>query len=698
MEFRKVQALRGPNIWAKSPVLEAWIDLGDLKDSPSNSMPGFNDRIMAWLPGMIEHECSLGHRGGFFERLRRGTYLAHILEHVTLELQNLAGSPSGYGRARETTTEGVFRVAFKYEEEAIARAALDLGRKLCLAAVHDSPFDAAREVEQLRLLADDARMGPTTKAMVDAARARGIPVRRLNDASLVLLGHGAKQHRIHRSATDRTGAVAEAISDDKHLTKEYLRSAGVPVARGRLATSRADAWVAAQEIGSRVVVKPKDCNYGNGVVIGISRRDQIEAAYDNAISQGSGVIVEQLAQGAEHRLLVVDGKFRAATRGNPACVTGDGRQTIAELVESQLNSDPRRGAGSEFPLAKVEFDPTVLLTLENEGFTPESIPAAGLEVTIQRNGNLSIDETELVHPSVRAHVEMAARVLELDVAGIDIIARDIARPLEEQGGVVIEVNAGPGLQMHTAPEVGTPRPVAEAIVATLFPEPEVGRIPLVAVLGDGPTAEVSRRITQTLARRGLRVGRADVEGIAIAQNQTEAGDCRTADAQQRVLLNPTVEAAVFEVSLDRICDEGLGFDRCQVAVLLGVGQGIRLDVAEWDTPDKLALVHRTVSDVVLEGGFVVLTAGEPLAQHIAEKTDGQLILLATDQRDPSLEVHRAAGGRAVLARDSQIVLCQGDMEVGSIAVSGPIRPAQLAAVAGAWGAGCEADDLAVAAR
>lgn len=695
MEFRKMAALRGPNVWAKSPVLEAWVDLGDLKDSPSNSMSGFNDRLMAWLPGMIEHECSIGERGGFFERLRRGTYLAHILEHVTLELQNLAGSRTGYGRARETTTEGVFRVAFKYEEEAIARAALELGRRLCLAAVHDTPFDAADEVRQLRLLADDSRMGPTTMAMADAARARGIPVRRLNDASLVLLGHGAKQHRIHRSATDRTGAVAEAISDDKNLTKEYLRSAGVPVAKGRLVTSAADAWLAAQEIGTPVVVKPKDCNYGNGVVIGISKREQIEGAYENAVPQGTGVMVEQLAHGAEHRLLVVGGTFVAATRGNPACVVGDGQHPIHELVEIQLNSDPRRGAGTEFPLAKVEFDPTVLLTLENEGFTPQSVPAHGLQVTIQRNGNLSIDETDQVHPSVRAHAEMAARVLTLDVAGIDIIARDVSHPLEEQGGVIIEVNAGPGLQMHTAPETGTPRPVADAIVTTLFPEGNSGRIPLVAIVGADGTTEIARLVARGLAHAGLNVGQGIAEGTFVGPTRIEAGDGRTADAARRVLLNPTVEAAVFETSLEAICDEGLGFDRCQVAVVVGVGNGIRLDVAEWDTPDKQTLVHRTVSDVVLPGGFLVMQAGEPLGTLIAEKCHGRLVLFALSETERGLQEHLSGGGWGVYGRGAQIVLHQGEV-ANAITAHGPLSLARLAAIAAAWAVGLDCKQIASA--
>jgi cyanophycin synthetase len=685
MEFRKIVALRGPNIWAKSPVLEAWIDLGDLKDSPSNEMPGFNERLMSWLPQMIEHECSVGTRGGFFERLRRGTYLAHIMEHVTLELQAQAGSGLGYGRARETNTEGLFRVAFRYEEEGLARACVEAARELCLAAVHDRPYEVKTEIHKLRCIADDLLMGPSTRTMAQAARARGIPVRRLSDGSLLQLGHGAKQHRVHRSATDRTGAVAESISDDKELTKAYLRSAGVPVAKGRLVTSPADAWRAAGEIGMPVVVKPRDCNFGNGVVIGISKREQIEGAYKNAAPQGSGVMVEQLAPGSEHRLLIVAGKLVAATRGNPAVVVGDGKHTISELIESQLNSDPRRGEDSSFPLAKVEFGPTVLLTLKNEGFEPTSVPPAGKSVLIQRNGNLAMDVTDEVHPEVRRHAEMAARVIGLDVAGIDIIADDISRPLEEQSGVVIEVNAGPGLQMHVTPESGKPRPVGEAIVATLFPEGDNGRVPLVAVTGGEDTNAVTKWIARFLSHGGRTVGMACQEGTFVGETRTQTGDCRAAENARSVLLNPLVEAAVFEVSLERIPEEGLGFDRCQVAVLTSIGEGIRLDVAAWDTPQKKVLVHRTVSDVVLPRGAVVFKAGEPLGPLVAEPCDGMAVLFSADGDERALRVHLAAGGKAVFARGGRIVVADttGEIELPAFPAV-ELSDALLAAVAAAW--------------
>jgi cyanophycin synthetase len=697
MEFEKIVALRGPNIWAKSPVIEAWVELGDLKDSPSNEMPGFNDRLMAWLPEMIEHRCSVGERGGFFERLRQGTYLAHIMEHVTLELQNRAGTELGYGRARETSKEGLFRVAFRYEDEAVGRACVETARQLCLAAVYDRPFDVREEIRRLRKLADDVRLGQSTRAVVNAARARGIPVRRLTEGSLVQLGHGAKQHRIHRSATDRSGAVAESISDDKELTKAYLRSAGVPVARGRLVTSPEDAWQAAQDLGGRVVVKPRDSNFGNGVVIGISRREQIEAAYRVAITLGTGVIVEQMAQGAEHRLLVVGGRFVAAARGTPAVVVGDGRQTVAELIESQLNSDPRRGMDFLCPLAPIEFDANVTLVLQQEGYTGASVPEAGKQVVIQRSGNLSEDVTDLIHPRVARHAELAARVIGLDVAGIDVIADDISRPLEEQGGVIIEVNGGPGLQMHVDPANGQPRPVGEAIVATLFAEDEDGRIPLVAVAGRENTAEATRLVAHILSHVGKCVAVASSDGVFVGRTCIARGDSRDAESAGSVLLNPLVEAAVFETSLDRMLDEGLGFDRCLVAVLTEIGEGVQLDLAEWDSPAKRSLAHRCASDVVLPRGAVVMRAGEPLAEVVTENCAGSVILFAADPSEPALQAHRESGGRAVVARQGNVVLAEGPRETLVAPMHGHASPeAVLAAVAAAWAAGITGAEISAA--
>ncbi len=694
MEFVKIVALRGPNIWARFPVLEAWVELGDLKDSPSNSIPGFNDRLMSWLPGMIEHRCSIGERGGFFQRLRTGTYPAHILEHITLELQSLAGVEFGFGRARETLKEGLFRVAVEYEDEALARAALEVGRKLFLAAVHDRPFNVSGAVRELRLLLDDVGLGPSTKSLFVAAAKRGIPVRRLNNGCLLQLGHCALQRRVWTAETDRTSAVAESVSRDKQLTRKLLAEVGIPVPQGRIVADPADAWQAALEIGPPVVVKPQHGNQGDGVVIGLSHREHIEAAYHAAFPFGNSVMIEQEAHGSEHRLLVVNHKLVAATRGKPALVTGDGKQTVWQLIESQINSDPRRGEDLTFPLARVERTPVVQLLLKHQGHTLDSVPASGEKLMIQRNGNLAEDVTDIVHPQVAAHAELAARVVGLDVAGIDVIAEDISRPLEEQSGMIIEVNAGPGLQMHLWPEKGQPRPVGEVIIATLFAEGETGRIPIIAVTGHAHTAEVAALVTNVLSSKARTVASTSAEGTFVGRVLTRRGDCRGADAARGVLLDPRADIAVLEVSLRSIAEEGLGFDRCLVAVATEVGEGVKLDLEEGETPAKRALVHRGLTDMVLPEGALVMKAGEPLGALIAAKSPGRLVLFATAEDDPALQEHLRAGGQAVFARSDSLVLADAQQQtILTILPSERGVETLLAAVAAAWSAGLSPEEI-----
>ena len=685
MEFQKVLTLAGPNIWAKFPVLEAWVELGDLKDSPSNEMPGFNDRVMCWLPLMIEHRCSIGERGGFFERLRRGTYLAHILEHVTLELQSLAGATFGYGRARETLKEGLFRVAVEYDHEQLGRACLEAGRQLCLAAVYDRPFDVSDEVRKLRALADEVCLGPSTRAIVDVAEARKIPVVRLTSGSLVQLGYGAKARRILTAETDRTGAIAETIAQDKDLTRALLRQVSVPVPVGRLVKDAADAWAAAMEIGVPVVVKPQFGNHARGVVLGVSTREEIEAGFRFAALNGASIMVEQFAQGAEHRLLIVDGKLVAAARGNPAEVVGDGRQTIAELIESQLNSDPRRGKELAFPLAIIEVTPPVLLVLEQQGYTVDSVPAKGQQVMIQRNGNLAIDVTDEVHPDFARMAVLAARTVGLDVAGIDVIADDISRPLEQQGAAVIEVNAGPGLQMHVEPESGKPRPVGEAIMDTLFAAGETGRIPVVCVTGAERTTAVTRLLAHLLAGSGRTLGVASAEGITVGGNRIHTGDCRGGEHARGMLINPLVEVALFESSPETIVSEGVCFQYCDVVVVTSMGEGILLDLAEGDTPEKKSLVYRGPGDIVTPQGAIVLKAGEPLGPIVAGHAKGRLVLFSTDAMHPEIEEHRSTGGCAVFPRDGAIVLSVGTQETALAKMPKlAFDETTLAAVAGAW--------------
>jgi cyanophycin synthetase len=674
MEFCTIRALRGPNIWANSPVLEAWVDLKELKDTSSAMIPGFTDRLMEWLPGLFEHECSEGHRGGFLVRLREGTYPAHILEHVALELQDLAGTPVGYGRARATAREGVYRVVIKYKEEAVGRACLETGRALILAAMEDRPYDVQAEIRRLRALVHEVGLGPSTGAMIAAARERGIPHRRIGPNSAVVLGYGARQQRIYGSLTDRVGSVANAISGDKDLTKMLLRAMGVPVPAGRIVADADDAWQAAQELGIPVVVKPLNGDYGWGVRLSLTTRDQVQYAYRRAREVSVDVLVEQCAPGSGHRLLVVAGRVVAATRRDPAMVTGDGRSTVAELVE-QANADPRRGEDHTTPLRKIVVDEDALDVLASQGLDPSVVPPAGTTALIQRKGHLStgginVDVTDEVHPDVAACAVRAARAVGLDVAGVDVVADDIGRPLEGQRGVIVEVNAGPGLRLHVEPTEGTSRPAGEAILETLFPPGADGRIPLVAVTGVNGKSIVTRWIAHMLGSGGPGdsggpkpyVGMACSDGTFIDGRRIAAWDGTGCEASRDVLLNPEVDTAVLEVAAAGILREGLGFDRCSVAVVTNIGAGDHLGHDNVMTAEDMIRVKKTIVDVVLPTGWAVLNAADPLVVGMAESCRGGVIDFARESDHPALVQHRREGKRAVFVRDGSIVLAEGEAE------------------------------------
>jgi cyanophycin synthetase len=701
MEIRKVLNLRGPNFWANFPCLEAWVDLGALKDSASDELPGFNERLKAWLPSMIEHRCSVGERGGFFERLRRGTYLAHILEHVVLELQSLAGSEVGFGRTRESNEEGVYKVAIEYDEESLCRAALEAGRELCLAAVYDRPFDLPGTLKNLRSLYENARLGPSTGAIVAAAKARNIPARRLNDGSLVQFGWGSKQRRIIASETDRTPAMAEMIAQDKELTRSLLSSVALPVPEGRPVTSAADAWEAAQEIGIPVVVKPQYGNQGRGVATNLRTQEQVIAAYAVAREEGKSIIVEKHAMGGDYRLLVIGDKLIAAAQRQPAHVCGDGTRTVQQLVD-EVNSDPRRGEDHATCLSKIPLDGVSLSVLAEQGFTIDSVPPAGQVVLIRRNANLSTggtaaDITNLVHPEVAARAIESARMIGLDVAGVDVVCEDISRPLEEQGGVIVEVNAAPGLRMHLQPSSGTAKPVGEAIVSTIFADGQNGRIPVVSVTGVNGKTTTTRFIAHIIRQTGKRVGMTCTEGVYIDDRRLETGDCSGPQSASKILMNPMADAAVLETARGGILRAGLAFDKCDVAVVTNIGEGDHLGLNDIETLDRLARVKRVPVEAVSKEGTAVLNAADPLVVEMAKYCPGSVCFFALDPDHTVVAEHRAAGGRAVIVRDGTIILAEGNRELPLVDVrrvplthEGRVSfqvENTLAAVAAAWGLG-----------
>jgi cyanophycin synthetase len=694
IDILRVTHLRGPNIWTYRPVIEAWLDIGELEECPSNTLPGLYERLTGWLPGLIEHRCGVGEPGGFLERLRDGTWPGHILEHVVLELQNLAGMKTGFGKTRSTSDRGIYKMAFRTRDETVGRAALDAGKALLMAAIDDTPFDLKATVAALTDLVDRWCLGPSTAHIVDAATERRIPSIRLTEGNLVQLGHGAAQRRIWTAETDRTSAIGESIASDKDLTKTLLASCGVPVPEGTLVRSAAAAWEEAQDIGLPVALKPVDGNHGRGVSLNLMNEADIHAAYAIAAEEGdsSAVLVERFIPGNEHRLLVVGQKVVAAARGESLWVTGDGVSTVTQLCDSQINTDPRRGNSEEFPLNTVQPSESdeIKLDLQRQGLTPDSVPQAGRKVLIQLNGNVADDVTDLLHPDVAYMAALAARVVGLDIAGIDLVCEDISQPLDVQRGAIIEVNSSPGLLAHIKPAQGEPRAVGQAIIAHLFDDGETGRIPLIGVTGTADAALVARLVGSVLHLSGKHVGVANRDGLFLDRRQVTSRDGTRFDAGQRLLINRTVQAAVFESNARTILAEGLPYDRCLVGIVTDMG--LVADVADQYIADQEALfnVVRSQVDVVLSHGAAVLNADDAEVVQLAELSDGAVTFYALDGANAVLARHRAAGGRTVFLRDGHIVLADGDGETSLLSMS-RIKPATatqpqavLAAAAAAW--------------
>ena len=697
--IRQITYLRGPNIWTYCATLEALIDIGELEDCPSNTVPGLYERLTTMLPSLIEHRCSPGVRGGFLMRLQEGTWPCHIIEHVTLALQDLAGVPGyGFGRARETEERGVYKVMVSGWQEDVTRAALYTARDLVLAMIENQPYDFDAALEALRDLSQDLCLGPSTASMVLAADDRTIPAIRLSSGNLVQFGYGSKQRRIWTAETDQTSAIAETISRDKDLTKSLLEACGVPIPQGRAVISAADAWDAALDLGLPVVVKPLDGNHGRGVFINLETQQEIEAAYEVAVDEGSGVLVERFIRGNEHRLLIVGGKLAAAARGQMASVVGDGKQTVSELIASQINSDPRRGRGEEQPLNPIRIDSAARLELKRQGFQADSVVPSGREVLIQRNGNVAFDCTSEVHPEVAAMAALAAKAVGLDIAGIDLVAEDISKPLLEQGAAIVEVNAGPGLLMHLKPAEGTPQPVGRAIIDYIFPGEENGSIPLVGVTGSTGTTEVSTLVFHLLKQSGHCVALANATGLYVGDRVLQKQDSANWKQAQRLLLNKDVEAAVIENPGMQILTEGLAYDRCSVGIVTNISYSDdykREDIAyhAFENAEDLFKVFRTQVDVVFPTGHAILNAADENVVAMADFCDGAITFYAADAGNQVLRKHLADGKRGVTIENASVTLIFGKerFEVLSLGALDPsIRqsPQQLetilAASAAAW--------------
>jgi cyanophycin synthetase len=690
MEVSRIRALRGPNLWTRHTAVEAMVRCGD-NETDLAKLPGFEARLRHLFPGIGHLRAS--------DRGAKVT-LAHALEAATLHLQTEAGCPVTFSRSNPTPEPDLFQVVVEYTEEQVGTLALSLAEKLCAAALHDQTFDLEGAVKQLHELDEDIRLGPSTGSIVDAAVARGIPFRRLTEGSLVQFGWGSKQRRIQAAEVDSSSAIAESIAQDKELTKKLLHAAGVPVPLGRPVEDAEDAWIAAQEIGLPVVVKPRDGNQGKGVTVNVSTREDIAAAYENAARFRDDVMVERFLPGSDYRLLVVGERLVAAARREPPLVTGDGRHTVRQLVE-RVNADPRRGDGHATSLTKIRFDEVALARLKEQGYDADSVPAKGARVILRNNANLSTggtatDVTDDVHPDVAARAIAAAQMVGLDICGVDVVCESVLRPLEEQSGGIVEVNAAPGLRMHLNPSFGKGRDVGEAIVQLLFPKGDDGRVPVIAVTGTNGKTTTVRLTSHLLRSHGLRVGMTNTDGVYINGRQIDSGDCSGPRSARNVLMHPDVDAAVLETARGGMLREGLAFDRCQVAVVTNIGMGDHLGLNYITTVEDLAVLKRVIVQNVAKSGMAVLNAADPIVAAMAANCPGQVTFFAFDSHHPVIATHRAQGKRVLFVEDDQIVAMQGSMQVRiplsevpvtrSGAITFQIENA-MASIAAAWAVG-----------
>ncbi|WP_101048154.1 cyanophycin synthetase [Macromonas nakdongensis] len=657
MDVSRIRALRGPNLWTRATAIEAIV----------RCTPEETD-LLKWVDFKARLRQRFPEIGALPQPTSQGLVsLAHALELTTLALQAQAGCPVSFSRTAQAPEAGVFQVVVQYSEEEVGRLAMDLAIELIASAAQDTPYDTAAAIARLKELDEDVRLGPSTGAIVDAAVARGIPYRRLTQGSLVQFGWGSQQRRIQAAECDTTSAIAEGIAQDKELTKKLLHAAGVPVPLGRPVHSPEDAWAAAQALGGAVVIKPRDGNQGKGVTVNISTREQVEAAYLNAVQFRDDVMVERYLPGIDYRLLVVGKQLVAAARRDPPLVIGDGEHTVRQLVDV-VNSDPRRGDGHATPLTKIRLDEIAVDRLNEQGLTPDAVPARGRRVVLRNNANLSTggtatDVTEEVHPQVAARAVAAALTVGLDICGVDVVCENVIEPLEQQHGGIVEVNAAPGLRMHVSPSFGKGRPVGEAVIQHMFPNGEDGRIPIVAVTGTNGKTTTVRLTSHLLRGHGLRVGMTNTDGVYVNGRQTDSGDCSGPRSARNVLAHPDVDAAVFETARGGLLREGLAYDRCRVAVVTNIGSGDHLGLNYITTVEDLSVLKRVIVLNVEPQGMAVLNAADPQVVRMAEHCPGRVTFFGPDENHPVIATHRALGQRVLFVADGHIVAVEGSSQV-----------------------------------
>ncbi len=674
MNIAEIKVLKGPNYWSvrRNKLIQMRLDLEDMEQRPTNLIPGFKDRLQKIFPGMYEHRCSVGTPGGFFERVEEGTWMGHVIEHVALEMQTLAGMDTGFGRTRGTGKEGEYYVVFSYMEEDAGVYAARAAVRVTQAIADEVEYDIEHDIMQLREIREDTRLGPSTGCIVEEAAKRNIPFIRLNKHSLVQLGYGIHQKRIRATIASTTSNIAVDIACDKEETKNLLGAAEIPVPRGVIVRTEADLKDAVESLGYPLVLKPVDGNHGKGATTNIIDWPMAVKALAAAQVYGRSIICERFITGFDFRVLVINNKFICAALRTPAAVTGDGEHSIQWLVE-ETNKDPRRGYGHEKVLTAIKLDDFSDQMLQEKNYTLQSIPARGELVLLKPTANLSTggtsaDITDEVHPSNIFMCERISKIIGLDICGIDIMAPDLRLPISENGGAVLEVNAAPGFRMHIDPSVGIARNVAEPVIDMLFPKGSAGRIPIIAITGTNGKTTTTRLTAHIAKSAGYKVGYTTSDGVYIQNQLMMKGDCTGPVSSTFVLRDPTVDFAVLECARGGILKSGLAFQNCDIAIVTNVSTD-HIGLGGIDTLEQMAKVKAVVAETVFKHGYAILNADDDLVFNIKNGLDCNIGLFSMDENNPRIKKHCSQGGLAAIVENGYVTIMKGNWKIRVIKVT-----------------------------
>ncbi len=669
MKIVEIKVLKGPNYWSvrRTKLIQMKLDLEEMEQRPTNSIDGFRERLEKMFPSMIEHRCSVGTRGGFFQRVEEGTWMGHVIEHIALEIQTLAGMDVGFGRTRTANEkEGVYYVCFTYMEEDAGVYAARASVRIAQALTDGTGYNLDEDIQKLREIREDTRLGPSTGCIVEEAAKRNIPYIRLNKQSLVQLGYGIHQKRIRATIASTTSNIAVDIACDKEETKMLLEAAEIPVPRGTVIRTEAGLEEAIAKYGYPLVIKPIDGNHGKGNTTNIINREQAQKAFEAAKAYSRSVIIERFITGFDFRCLVINNKFICAALRTPASGVGDGVHNIQWLID-ETNKDPRRGYGHEKVLTQITIDQFTQKMLDDANITLEYIPKKGERVLLKPTANLSTggtstDVTDEVHPANVFMFERIARIIGLDICGIDVMATDLRTPVSENGGAILEVNAAPGFRMHIEPAEGLPRNVAEPVIDMLFPKGSVGRIPIIAVTGTNGKTTTTRLTAHIAKSAGKKVGYTTSDGVYIQNQLMMKGDCTGPVSSTFVLKDPTVDFAVLECARGGILKSGLAFQNCDVGIVTNVAAD-HIGLGGIYTVEQMAKVKAVVPETVFPHGYAILNAEDDLVYAMKDNLKCNIALFSMDEHNPRIKEHCAAGGLATVYENGYVTIMKGTWKI-----------------------------------